>query len=94
MASRIGIQALISNITQISWISKKNTLPETNSSPLKINGWSRGISFWDGPVAGAKILVSGSVVVASDQQTVVYPTKNLVKTRIFLNFQGENKKHL
>ena len=53
----------------------KNTLPETKSSTLKINGWSRGISFWDGPVAGVKMLVSGSVVVASDQQSVVYPTK-------------------
>ena len=41
---------------------KLHTLPETNSSPLKINGWKLAdeFSFWDCLFAGA-LLVSGSV---------------------------------
>ena len=37
------------------------TLPETNSSHLKNDGWKTILSFWDGLFSGAKMLVSGSV---------------------------------
>ena len=37
-----------------------DTLPETNSSPLKIDGWKTIVSFWDGPFSGA-MLVLGRV---------------------------------
>ena len=29
------------------------TLPETNSSHLKMDGWNTIVSFWDGPFSGA-----------------------------------------
>ena len=35
-------------------------LPETNSSPLKMDGWKTILSFWDGQFSGA-MLVSGTV---------------------------------
>ena len=40
------------------------TLPETNSSRLKMDGWKMIVSFW-GPLflAGAMLLVSGSVYI-------------------------------
>ena len=38
-----------------------NTLPETNSSHLKMDGWI--VSFWDGLFLGA-MLVSGSVYIS------------------------------
>ena len=34
------------------------TLPETNSSPLKMDGWKTSLSFWDG-LSGAMLLVGG-----------------------------------
>ena len=37
-----------------------STLPETNSSHLKMDGWNTIVSFWDGLFSGA-MLVSGSV---------------------------------
>ena len=37
-----------------------STLPETNSSHLKMDGWNTIFSFWDGPFSGA-MLVSGMV---------------------------------
>ena len=38
------------------------TLPETNSSHLKMDDWNTIVSFWDGLISGAKkLLVSGSV---------------------------------
>ena len=37
-----------------------STLPETNSSPLKMDGWNTIVSFWDGLFSGA-MLVSGRV---------------------------------
>ncbi len=40
---------------------KEIILPETNSSPLKIDGWFKWFSFWDALVSGA-MLVSGWVV--------------------------------
>ena len=39
---------------------RKSSFPETNSSPLKINGWKRIVSFWDGLFSGA-MLVLGSL---------------------------------
>ena len=56
---------------EIPWISNvhlkgKNsamfipTLPETNSSHLKMDGWNTRPSFWDGLFSGA-MLVSGRV---------------------------------
>ena len=42
---------------------RTNTLPETNSSPLKMDGWNTSIvSFWDGLFSVA-MLVSGRVLV-------------------------------
>jgi len=38
----------------------RGTLPETNSSHLKMDGWNTIVSFWDGLFSGA-MLVSGSV---------------------------------
>ena len=39
------------------------TLPETNSSPLKIDGWKTILSFWGGLFSGVNsLLVSGRVV--------------------------------
>ena len=33
---------------QIKLISLKATLPETKSSPLKMDGWKMTVSFWNG----------------------------------------------
>ena len=38
------------------------TLPETNSSPLKIDPWKFGDSCWKPPFVGANMLVLGSVI--------------------------------
>ena len=38
----------------------KITLPQTNSSHLKMDGWNTILSFWDGLFSGA-MLVSGRV---------------------------------
>ena len=38
-------QALLQKMNQYT----HDTLPETNSSPLKIDGWKMILSFWDGP---------------------------------------------
>ena len=42
----------------------KYTLPETNSSHLKVDGWKHEISFWDGLFSGANPFVLGSVFVS------------------------------
>ena len=34
-------------------------LPETNSSPLKIDGWKMKLSFWDAIVSGAMLVQGG-----------------------------------
>jgi len=46
------------------------TLPETNSSHLKIDGWKTILSFWEfGLFSGAKwLLVSGRVVMTCSQK--------------------------
>ena len=41
-------------------LKNPNTLPETNSSPLKIDHWNFGDSYWKPPFLGA-MLVSGRV---------------------------------
>ncbi len=43
------------------YICIQDTLPETNSSHLKFDGWKTILSFWDGLFSGA-MLVSGSVI--------------------------------
>ena len=40
------------NVSQLSTLSE-STLPETNSSHLKMDGWSTSLSFWDGLFSGA-----------------------------------------
>ena len=42
-------------------VSSVITLPETNSSHLKMDGWNTIVSFWDGLFSGA-MLVLGSVI--------------------------------
>ncbi len=32
---------------------KPDSVPETNSSPLKMDGWNTILSYWDGPFSGA-----------------------------------------
>ena len=39
--------------------SKPTTLPETNSSPLKIDGWNTIVSFWNGLFSGANCFFQG-----------------------------------
>ena len=39
----------------------EGTLPETNSSPLKMDGWNTILSYWGCLFSGAKMLVSGRV---------------------------------
>ena len=46
--------------THVFFFVFRCTLPETNSSPLKMDGWKTRPSFWDGNFSGA-MLVSGSV---------------------------------
>ena len=41
-----------------TWETDLITLPETNSSPLSIDGWKTILSFWDAIFSGA-VLVSG-----------------------------------
>ena len=44
---------------------KNYTPPETNSSPLKMDGWNTSLSYWGfGLFSGAKMLVSGRVDVS------------------------------
>ena len=42
------------------------TLPETNSSPLKMDGWKTIVSYWGGLFSGA-MLVSGRVMALRDK---------------------------
>ena len=42
-------------------VDPRYTLPETNGSHLKMDGWKTIVSFWDGLCSGA-MLVSGSVI--------------------------------
>ena len=42
--------------------SKQITLPETNSSHLKMDGWKLKKSFWDALFSGGELLVSGRVI--------------------------------
>ena len=37
----------------LQWYFHKNTLPETNSWHLKMDGWNTIVSFWDGLFSGA-----------------------------------------
>ena len=82
------LQALVP-LTSAAWRLEKLsqtpnvTLPETNSSHLKMDGWKTILSFWDGLFSGAMV-VSGRVIlfipgsvgwVFFSQQ--VWPTKNL-----------------
>jgi len=55
------------------------TLPETNSSPLKIDHWKKGDSYWKPPFLWGKLLVSGRVVfrVGTPQKTNMSPKKGL-----------------
>ena len=39
------------------------TIPETNSSNLKMDGWNTIVSFWDGLFFRCELLVSGSVMI-------------------------------
>ena len=54
----------------IFWKHPDGTLPETNSSHVKMDGWNTIVSFWDGLFSWAMVVV-GSVVVGLPLNAVV-----------------------
>ena len=52
-----GLEIFVNPIIRFTEI-RNTTLPETNSSPLKVGGWEMILSFWDGLFSGS-MLVSG-----------------------------------
>ena len=55
------------NVTHVHLRHEKscNTLPETNSSPLKIDPWKFGDSYWKPPFLGAMLVFRGVLFIES-----------------------------
>ena len=53
-----------------------STLPETDSSHLKMDGWKTIVSFWDGLFSGV-MLVLGSYMLVSGRTTFPPPKPHL-----------------